>query len=108
MTLFAVSTAVAILSVIGLVVGLVVLVVVIGLLNSTLAPLRQVLGDVQDAKTVPMLEHGVKGLDQLSRTQQLANSVPPLAVAYLQKLNLPVDTEAPARTFPEPGRGGWR
>lgn len=108
----AISTGLAILAIIGLVVGLVVFAVVVLLLNSTLAPLRKVLVDVQDAQTAPMLERGVKGTDQLGRTQQLASSVPPLAVAYLQKLGLPVDTEVRGEVFPErgrpPGSGGYR
>ncbi|HUR84556.1 MAG TPA: hypothetical protein VMY78_04365 [Solirubrobacteraceae bacterium] len=111
MSLFAVSTGIAVLALIGLAVGLVVFGVVIALLQGVLSPLLKVLADVQDAKTAPMLEHGVKGTDQLSRTQSLANSVPDLAVAYMTKLGLPVDVSAPTRVFPEPGRGGnpgWR
>jgi len=112
MTLLAVGTAVAILALIGLAVGLVVLLVVIWLLNGVLTPLRKILADVQSAQTAPMLERGVQGTDQLGRTRSLAESVPDLAVAYLQKLGLPVNTDAPAATFPDPGpapgRGGWR
>jgi hypothetical protein len=59
-----------------------------------------------------MLQHGVKGVDQLGRTQQLANGVPELAVAYMQKLGLPVDTNLQGEVFPErgsaPGSAGWR
>lgn len=76
------------LAIIGLVVGLVVLLVVVNLLNNTLKPLRAVLADVQDAKTAPMLEKGIPGADQLGQTRRLADSVPPLAMAYLQKLSL--------------------
>jgi hypothetical protein len=109
MTAFAVSTGVAILALIGLVVGLVVLFVVIWLLNDVLAPLRSILHDVQDAQTAPLLERGVQGTDQLDRTQRLAQGVPDLAVAYLQKLGLPVNTDPPAQLFPEPGsQRGWR
>jgi hypothetical protein len=89
-----------VLAIIGLVVGLVVLLVVIKLLNGTLAPLRAVLADVESAKTAPMLEHGVKGADQLSQTRRLADSVPDLALRYLQKLGssppAPSYTPAPA------------
>jgi ABC-type lipoprotein release transport system permease subunit len=110
--LLAVGTAVTILALIGLVVGLVVLVVVISLLQGVLTPLRRILADVQSAQTAPMLERGVQGTDQLGRTRRLAESVPDLAAAYLVKLGLPVNTEAPANTFPDPGpppgRGGWR
>jgi len=108
MTSIAIGTGLAILAIIGLLVGLVVAAVVVLLLNGVLSPLRKILRDVEDAKTVPMLEHGVKGTDQLGRTQQLAGSVPPLAVAYLQKLGLPVDTEVRGEVFPERGNAGRR
>lgn len=112
MTPLAIGTGLAILAIIGLVIGLVVFGVVVFLLNGVLSPLRKVLADVQNAQTAPMLEHGVKGTDQLGRTQQLAQSVPPLAVAYMQKLGLPVDTEAQGEVFPQrgnaPGSAGWR
>lgn len=108
-TMLAISTGLAILALIGLVIGLVVLFVVIYLLNDVLTPLRRILNDVQDAKTAPLLERGVQGADQLERTRRLAEAVPDLAVAYMQKLGLPVNTEAPAQTFPDPGptRRGW-
>jgi hypothetical protein len=112
MTMFAVGTVVTVLALVGLVIGLVVLFVVIWLLQGVLAPLRHVLRDVQSAQTAPMLQRGVRGTEQLDRTRRLAESVPDLAGAYLQKLGLPVNTEAPAQTFPDPGpppgRGGWR
>jgi hypothetical protein len=82
----AVSSTVTVLAIIGLVIGLVVLLVVIWLLQSTLAPLRAVLTDVTSARTAPMLERGVPGTEQLSQTRRLAESVPPLALAYLGKL----------------------
>jgi hypothetical protein len=110
--LLAVGTAVTILALIGLVVGLVVLFVVIWLLQGVLSALRHTLADVQSAQTAPMLQRGVQGADQLNRTRRLAESVPDLAAAYLVKLGLPVNTEARAETFPDPGpppgRGGWR
>jgi hypothetical protein len=108
--IFAVSTAVAVLALIGLAIGLVVFFVVVGLLNGVLTPLRRILADVQDAQTAPLLERGVQGVDQLDRTRRLADGVPGLAVAYLQKLGLPVDTEDRSSTFPDrgPASGGWR
>ena len=112
MSLLAVGTTVTVLALIGLVIGLVVLFVVIYLLQGVLTPLRHVLRDVQDAQGAPMLTRGVQGPEQLDRTRRLAESVPDLAVAYLLKLGLPVNTERPPETFPEPGRpqglGGWR
>ena len=92
----AVSSAGQTLAVIGLVVGFVVLLVVIWLLSQVLAPLRKALADVQSANTAPMLTRGVPGTDQLGTTRRLADSVPPLALAYLAKLGLAGRAAAPA------------
>jgi hypothetical protein len=114
MTVLAVSTLVAVLALIGLAIGLVVFVVVFFLLIGVLSPLRAVLRDVRDAQTAPMLETGVRGVDQLDQSQRLAQSVPDLAVAYMQKLGLPVNTEPLGERFPDPsppqrhGQGTWR
>jgi hypothetical protein len=102
----AVSTTAQVLAIVGLVVGLVVLVVVILLLQATLAPLRKVLTEVRSAQTAPMLQRGVPGTDQLGQTRRLAESVPPLALAYLQKLGGAAPATAappppPAPVFPE-------
>jgi hypothetical protein len=88
------SAGLAVLAIIGLLVGLLVLGVVIYLLNDILRPLLSVNADLQDAVTAPMLEKGIPGADQLSTTRRLADSVPPLAIAYLNKLALP-QTPAP-------------
>jgi len=90
-----------VLAIIGLVLGLVVLLVVIKLLNDTLTPLRRILADVQGANTAPLLKRGVPGTEQLDQTRRLAESVPDLAVRYLQKLGLSVNTDAPARLTAE-------
>jgi hypothetical protein len=114
MTVLAVGTLVAVLALIGLAIGLVVFLVVIYLLNGVLTPLRAVLREVSDAQTAPMLEHGVRGVDQLDQSQRLAQSVPDLAVAYMHKLGLPVNTEPLGETFPDPspperhGQGAYR
>jgi len=109
MTPLAISTGLAILALLGLLIGLVVFFLVIYLLNDVLTPLRKILSDVQDAKTAPLLERGVQGTDQLDQTQRLAQAVPDLAVRYLQKLGLPVNTDPPAQTFPEQStQQGWR
>lgn len=84
-----------VLAIIGLVLGLVVAVVVLKLLNDTLTPLRSILADVENAKTAPMLERGVPGTDQLGQTRRLADSVVPLAVAYLGKLGAAPKPAAP-------------
>jgi hypothetical protein len=92
-----------VLAIIGLVLGLVVAVVVLKLLNDTLTPLRSVLADVQNAKTAPMLERGVPGTEQLGQTRHLAESVPPLALAYLRKLgSAPAPPPPPAYAPPPP------
>jgi hypothetical protein len=90
MTPLAVSTTVTVLAIVGLVVGLVVLGVVVFLLQSTLAPLLAILKDLRSAEKAPMIARGVPGTDQLGQTQRLAESVPPLAVAYLQKIGAKV------------------
>lgn len=95
------------LAIIGLVVGLIVLLVVIWLLSQVLAPLLRTLADVKDANTAPMLTRGVPGTDQLGTTRRLADSVPPLAIAYLNKLALPsrpapAPYAAPAPAAPPP------
>jgi len=83
----AISTGLAVLAIIGLVVGVVVLVLVIILLSLVLNPIREISRNAREAPEVgPFLTNGVKGADELRRTRDLANKVPPLAVAYLEKL----------------------
>lgn len=92
-----------ILAIIGLVVGVVVLLVVIKLLNDTLTPLRKILADVQGAHGAPLLERGVPGTEQLGQTRRLAESVPALALAYLNKLGAnPYAAPPPAYPAPAP------
>jgi hypothetical protein len=103
MSLLAVSTAGAILAILGLVVGLVVLGVVIILLQGVLSPAREIAQQAKQAPDVaPFLTNGVQGVDELSRTRQLTNQVPPLALAYLDK----VQRGAPAPGAPAPAPGG--
>jgi hypothetical protein len=100
MSLLAVSTAGAILAILALVVGLVVLGVVIILLQGVLSPAREIAQQAKQAPDVaPFLTNGVQGVDELSRTRQLTNQVPPLALAYLEK----VQSGAPAPGPPAPG-----
>ena len=98
----AISSTGSILAVIGLVVGLVVLLVVIFLLNDVLRPLRSISADITNAETAPMLKKGIPGADQLGQTRNLAESVPPLALAYLNKLALGPRPAAPAPPPPPP------
>ena len=103
------TTTQTVLTIVGLVLGLVVLGVVIALLNDVLAPLRRISADVKNAETAPMLKKGIHGADQLSTTRRLAESVPPLAIAYLNKLALPtrpapatLNASAPPAEAPPP------
>jgi|GEM_PF-1801966 len=102
MSPFAVSTTVTVLALVGLFIGLIVLGLVTFLLQNTLSPLRAVLKDLQSAKTAPMLERGVPGTEQLGATRRLADAVPPLAMAYLQKLSLAPAPPPPAPAFAAP------
>jgi len=102
----ALSSTGSVLAVIGLVVGLVVLFVVIWLLNDVLRPLLRISEDIQNAETAPMLKKGIPGADQLGQTQRLAESVPPLALAYLGKLSLAPKPAAPAPSAPAPAAVG--
>lgn len=95
----AVSTGVAALAIIGLVIGLVVLLVVISLLHNTLKPLLAIKADVTNALTAPMLKNGVPGTDQLGTTRRLADDIPDLAGRYLAKLGVTANTAPPARAY---------
>jgi len=87
MTPIAIGTGLAILAFIGLVIGLVVLLVVVVLLTAVLTPIRGITRYANDVPEVaPFMTDGVRGVDGLRRTGQLANSLPPLAEAYLAKL----------------------
>ncbi len=112
----AVSSGVAALAIVGLVIGLVVLLVVILLLHNTLKPLLAIKVDVTNALTAPMLKNGVPGTDQLGTTRRLADTVPDLAVRYLAKLGVTANTAPPAGGYTAPpaprsaaatGGGSW-
>jgi hypothetical protein len=94
------SSAQTVLAIIGLVLGLVVLLVVIWLLNDVLRPLRRISADLTEANKAPMLKKGIPGADQLGTTRRLAESVPPLALAYLNKLALGPRPAAPPPPAP--------
>ncbi|MGI8731030.1 MAG: hypothetical protein ACR2LK_13790 [Solirubrobacteraceae bacterium] len=98
----AIGTTATVFALIGLVVGIVVLMVVIGLLQGTLTPLRKVLADVRSAQTAPMLERGIPGTDQIGQTRRLAESVPDLALRYLQKLSARGMPAPPPAAAPPP------
>lgn len=106
MSPLAISTGSAILAILGLVIGLVVLGVVIALLTAVLSPAREIARNASEAPEVaPFLKNGVQGVDELSRTRNLCSQVPPLALAYLQKVQAgaPPPSAAPA---PAPAPAG--
>jgi len=97
------STTQTVLAIIGLLLGVVVLGVVIHLLNDVLRPLQRIAADITEANKAPMLKKGIPGADQLSTTRRLAESVPPLALAYLSKLGArPAAAPPPAAAAPPP------
>ncbi|HEU4980796.1 MAG TPA: hypothetical protein VFT14_06230 [Solirubrobacterales bacterium] len=83
--ILAVSTGTSILCLVGLGVGLLVLLVVLQLFNRVVRPALEIdryanailAGGIGIAK-------GVDGVDDLARTRDLVNTVPPLAVSYLE------------------------
>ena len=83
--IFAVSTGIAVLSLIGLVLGLVILLLVLALFNRVVRPALEI-----DRYAKDILDGGIgiaknlDGVDKLARTRDLATSLPPLAVAYLE------------------------
>ena len=99
-------TGVQILAVVGLLVGLVVFVLVVKLLNDTLKPLLAIRADVENALTAPMLKNGVPGTEQLGQTRRLADSIPPLALAYLAKLGAGGPPPPPQPAAPPPVAAG--
>ena len=87
MTVLALTTGEAVLSIVGLAIGLVVAVIVVGLFNRIMRPASEIKAYADD-----ILEAGVgigrnlDGVDELAQTHALATAVPGLAVAYLRKL----------------------
>ena len=81
----AISTGTAVLSLIGLALGLAILLVVLALFNRVVRPALEVNRYAKD-----ILDGGIgiaknlDGVDELARTRELATSLPPLAVAYLE------------------------
>ena len=103
MSLLAISTGLAILAILGLIVGLVVLVVVIVLFRAVLSPVVEIARNAREAPEVaPFLTNGVRGVDELKRTRDLCNQVPPLALAYLEKIQAG-GGPPPAARAPGPG-----
>jgi hypothetical protein len=82
---FAVSTGTAVLSLIGLALGLVILLVVLALFNRVVREALEINGYAKDILAAGLgIAKNVDGVDELAKTRDLANSLPPLAVAYLE------------------------
>jgi hypothetical protein len=87
MTLLAVSTGIAVLAWIGLALGLVIAVVVVALLQSVLRPVLEIRRYSEDVLTAGVgIAKNLDAVDELAHTRELAQAVPGLAVAYLNKL----------------------
>ena len=81
----AVATGTAVLSLIGLTLGLVILLVVLALFNRVVRPALEInryARDILDAGVG--IATNLDGVDELAKTRELAVSLPPLAVAYLE------------------------
>jgi hypothetical protein len=86
-SLLAVSTAEAILAIIGLTLGLVIALLVVMLFNRVVIPaleIRRYADDILDAGVA--IAKNLDDADALVRTRELGGAVPPLAVAYLEKV----------------------
>jgi hypothetical protein len=83
--ILAVSTGTAVLSLIGLAVGLVVLLTVLALFNRVVRPALEISRYAEDILDAGIgIAKNLDGVDELARTRDLATSLPPLAVAYLE------------------------
>jgi hypothetical protein len=81
----AISTGIAVLALIGLALGLVILTVVLALFNRVLRPVIEIDRYATDILAGGIgIAKGVDGVEELAKTRELATSVPPLAVAYLE------------------------
>lgn len=89
MTVLGVSTGIAILAWIGLVVGVVVLLVVIALFQRVLRPASEIDAYAGDILTAGVgIATNLDAVDELQTTRTLGGAVPGLAVGYLRKLGL--------------------
>lgn len=89
MTPLAVSTGIAVLALIGLLLGVVVLLLVVALFARVMRPAREVDLYASDILTAGVgIATNLDAVDELERTRALGTAVPGLAVAYLRKLGL--------------------
>ena len=82
------TTGLTVLAWIGLALGLVVLTVVVLLFTWIVRPLREIERYATDILGAGVgIARNLDGVDELTRTRELAQAVPPLAVAYLERLS---------------------
>ena len=81
----AVATGTAVLCLIGLAVGLLILVSVLSMFNRVVRPALEINRYAKDILDAGIgIATNLDGVDELAKTRDLATSVPPLAVAYLE------------------------
>ncbi len=89
MTLLAISTGIAVLAWIGLVLGVVVLAAVIALFVRVMLPAKEIDAYARDILTAGVgIATNLDAVDELATTRTLSGAVPGLAVGYLRKLGL--------------------
>lgn len=89
MTVLALSTLVTILAWVGLALGLVVAALVVLLFNRVAGPALEIQRYADDILEGGLgIARNVDGADELVRTRELATAVPPLALAYLERLGV--------------------
>lgn len=89
MTLLAISTGIAVLAWIGLILGVVVLAAVIALFVRVMAPVKEINAYARDILTAGVgIATNLDAVDELATTRTLSGAVPGLAVGYLRKLGL--------------------
>jgi type II secretory pathway component PulM len=86
-TVFAISTGMAVLAWIGLALGVVIALLVVELFNRVVRPLLEIRRYADDILQAGVgIATNLDGVEELERTRQLATAVPDLAGAYLRKL----------------------
>lgn len=89
MTVVAMGTGATVLAGVGLALGLVVAVVVVLLFNRVIGPALEIERYAEDILDGGLgIARAVDGADELLRTRELATAVPPLALAYLDRLGV--------------------
>lgn len=87
MTVLAMGTAVTVLAWVGLALGLAVALLVVLLFNRVAGPALEIERYAEHVLDAGLgIARNVDGADELLRTRELATAVPPLALAYLDRI----------------------